>query len=64
MTEQKNTKALPAKIESRLTELVQMKEFNLDEVALCRRTYWDRRGEWHAILVSCHDRALKRLGAI
>lgn len=63
MTVQKNTEALPAKIESRLAELVQMKEFNLAEVDECRRTYWARRGEWHTILVNCHDRALKRLGA-
>ncbi len=63
MTEQKNTESLPAKIESRLMELVQMKEFNGDEVALCRRTYWQRRPEWHAILVNCHNAALKRTGA-
>lgn len=61
MTVQKNTKALPAKIENRLTELVKMKEFNVAEVALCRRTYWERRAEWHAILVNCHNAALKRL---
>ncbi|CAB3861153.1 hypothetical protein EUC41_31105 [Achromobacter denitrificans] len=63
MTEQKNTEALPAKIESRLMELLQMGEFNLSEVEECRRTYWARRGEWHTILVNCHNRALERLGA-
>ena len=63
MTQQKNTEALPAKIENRLMELVKMKEFNLTEVEECRRTYWARRGEWHTILVNCHNRALARLGA-
>lgn len=63
MTVQKNAEALPAKIENRLMELVQMKEFNLVEVEECRRTYWARRGEWHTILVNCHNRALARAGA-
>ncbi len=63
MTVQKNTEALPAKIENRLMELVKMKEFSLTEVEECRRTYWARRGEWHTILVNCHNRALARLGA-
>ena len=63
MTVQKNTEALPVKIENRLMELVQMKEFNLGEVEECRRTYWVHRAEWHTILVNCHNRALVRVGA-
>lgn len=63
MTVQKNIEALPEKIEARLAELVQMKEFNVAEVEECRRTYWARRAEWHTILVNCHNRALARMGA-
>lgn len=59
----KNTKALPGKIENRLMELKEMKEFNEMEIDYCRRTYWDERDEWHQILIRYHNRALARQAA-
>ncbi|ATQ74841.1 hypothetical protein CR152_32055 [Massilia violaceinigra] len=57
----KNDRPVPAKIEQRLMELLKMKEFDMQEVTWCRATYWARRGDWHAILVACHDTALARI---
>lgn len=59
----KNVKALPPKIVNRLAELKKMKEFSEVEIEYCRQTYWNERGEWHQILISCHNRALARRAA-
>lgn len=53
-------RALPHKIELRMNELVQMGEFNQDDVSHCRRTYWGARNDWHKILVDCYNTALER----
>ena len=54
---------IPAKIEQRLIDLLKMREFDMQEVNWCRATYWNRRSDWHAILVACHDTALARTAA-
>lgn len=54
------TRALPAKIEARLAELLQMGEFDANEVSWCRATYWAARDDWHQILIACYDQAKKR----
>lgn len=59
----KNTKALPPKIENRLKDLREMKEFDDKEIDYCRRTYWEDRDGWHTILINCHNRALARQAA-
>lgn len=56
-------KPLPPRVEGRLKELRDMKEFDDVECDYCRRTYWDDRDGWHTILISCHDRALARRAA-
>jgi len=53
-------RALPHKIELRMNDLVQMGEFNQDDVSHCRRTYWGAREDWHKILVDCYNTALER----
>lgn len=53
-------RALPHKIELRLADLVQMAEFDQNDVTHCRRTYWSARDDWHKILVDCYDSALQR----
>lgn len=60
--EVKNIKALPEKIENRLKELREMKEFSENEIKYCRRTYWNERDEWHQILIRSYDRAKERTG--
>ena len=55
---------LPHKIELRLAELVRLGDFDQDDVAHCRRTYWGARDDWHVILVDCHERALQRQASI
>ena len=56
----KNIKALPSKVENRLRELREMKEFNDHEIELCRNGYWDDRDGWHTILINCYDHAKTR----
>lgn len=56
-------KPLPPKIEGRLKELRDMKEFDEVESEYCRKTYWDDRDGWHTILINCHNRALERRAA-
>lgn len=51
---------LPAKIEQRLGELVQIGEFDQEDVAHCRASYWTARDDWHKILVDCYEIALRR----
>lgn len=58
-----NVRALPPRVEQRLSDLVEMEEFDLEEVRHCRQTYWDDREGWHGILISCFDRAQQRIGA-
>jgi hypothetical protein len=53
-------RALPQKIEQRLTDLMQLDEFDQGDVAHCRRTYWGAREDWHQILIDCHAAALER----
>lgn len=53
-------RALPDKIERRMAALVQMGEFDQNDVTHCRRTYWSARDDWHKILVDCYDAALQR----
>ena len=40
-------RTLPHKIELRLAELVQLGDFDQDDVTHCRRTYWSARDDWH-----------------
>lgn len=51
---------LPLKIEHRLAELLRLGEFDRDEVAWCRRTYWSARDDWHTTLINCYQVALAR----
>lgn len=53
-------RALPHKIEMRMHALVQLGDFDQDDVAHCRRTYWAARDDWHTILIDCYERALQR----
>lgn len=53
---------LPGKIEKRLADLVEMEEFDMEEVEHCRRTYWDDREGWHSILINCYERAKEGIG--
>jgi hypothetical protein len=57
-----NMRALPHKIEMRLAALVQLGDFDQNDVTHCRRTYWGARHDWHTILVDCYDRAVQRQG--
>lgn len=57
-------RALPHKIELRLNALVQLTEFDQDDVAHCRRTYWAAHDDWHKILIDCYDMALQRAGTV
>lgn len=56
-------KALPAKVEKRLSDLLEMEEFDMEEVRCCRQTYWEDRDGWHSILINTYERALQRIGA-
>lgn len=51
---------LPEKIERRIAELIEMGEFDQQDVDHCRSTYWAARGVWHEILVACYETALQR----
>lgn len=53
-------RALPEKIEKRLAELVQMREFDQGDVEHCRHSYWGAREDWHQILVDCYQAARAR----
>lgn len=53
-------KALPPKIEKRLSDLVQMGEFDQGDVSHCRASYWAARDDWHTILIDCYDAAKRR----
>lgn len=53
-------KAIPAKIEKRIAELVQLEEFDAGDVAHCRAAYWSARDDWHQILVDCYAAAQQR----
>ncbi|MGG7603523.1 hypothetical protein [Massilia sp. BKSP1R2A-1] len=53
-------RALPDKIERRMAALVQMGEFDQNDVTHCRRTYWSARDDWHKILVDCYEAAQQR----
>jgi hypothetical protein len=44
-------------------ELLQMNEFDINEVNWCRATYWSARADWHKTLVDCHAAALARRAA-
>lgn len=50
-------KELPPRVEQRLSDLVEMEEFDMEEVRYCRQTYWDDREGWHSILINCFERA-------
>lgn len=52
---------LPEKVEKRLSDLVAMDEFQVDEVEMCRQDYWRDRDFWHGILIRCFDRARERI---
>lgn len=54
-------KALPERVEKRLADLVEMEEFDMEEVGYCRQTYWEDRDGWHQTLVNCFDRAQQRI---
>lgn len=56
-------KPLPERVEKRLADLVEMQEFDAEEVECCRQTYWDDRDGWHSILIGCYDRAQQRTKA-
>lgn len=54
-------KDLPPKIEKRLGDLVEMEEFDMEEVRCCRQTYWEDRDTWHQTLINCFERAQERV---
>jgi hypothetical protein len=56
----KKPQPLPAKIESRIAELVQFEEFDAGDVAHCRAAYWGARNDWHKILIDCYEAAQQR----
>lgn len=56
-------RALPHKIELRLADLLRLGDFDQDDIAHCRRTYWSARDDWHQILIDCHARAIERTAA-
>jgi ADP-ribosylglycohydrolase len=58
------TQPLPEKVDRRLEELLEMKEFDAGEVAWCRATYWAARADWHKTLVDCYAAALARQAQI
>ena len=56
-----DARPIPEKIEKRLMELLKMEEFDMQEVELCRATYWSARSDWHITLVNCYDSAIERI---